>query len=294
MVQKEVESLREFIQRFYNKRNIILEVDNMSIIMFLMKGLKDSALIRRLAMKNPRTSEEMLAIINKYAMAEEATLDTREAKKDKKLSHTDRPRTSKSSHKKRKHDRSVTNVECPSRNKTEYRPLSGKYESLLDGICIFHPQGKHKTRECNRLQGFVDEVLKLARMAEQEKKSEDLKSDFPKAHKEVNHIFGGPDSYESKRKQKLMAQEVMAVGPATPEYVKWSEVPFTFNRSDHLDSIPKLGRYPLIVSPIIEDIKLNQVLVDGGSSLNIMFLKTFDQMGLLDPHCCRVCLHSTE
>jgi hypothetical protein len=44
--------------------------------------------------------------------------------------------------------------------------------------------------------------------------------------------------------------------------------------------VPKSGRYPLIVSPIVKDVKLNQVLVDGGSSLNILFLKTFDQMGL--------------
>jgi hypothetical protein len=42
----------------------------------------------------------------------------------------------------------------------------------------------------------------------------------------------------------------------------------------------KPGWYPLIVSPIIKDVKLNRVLVDGGSPLNILFLKTFDQMGL--------------
>jgi hypothetical protein len=42
----------------------------------------------------------------------------------------------------------------------------------------------------------------------------------------------------------------------------------------------KLGWYPLIVSPIVKDVKLNRVLVDGGSSLNILFLKTFNQMGL--------------
>jgi hypothetical protein len=45
--------------------------------------------------------------------------------------------------------------------------------------------------------------------------------------------------------------------------------------------MPKSGRYPRIVSPIIKDIKLNRVLIDGGSSLNILFLKTFDQMRLL-------------
>jgi hypothetical protein len=39
VVQKKGESLREFIQHFYNKRNIISEVDDKSIIMFFKKGL---------------------------------------------------------------------------------------------------------------------------------------------------------------------------------------------------------------------------------------------------------------
>jgi hypothetical protein len=66
----------------------------------------------------------------------------------------------------------------------------------------------------------------------------------------------------------------------TPEYLKWSEAPITFYCSDHLDFVPKPGWYPLIVSPIVKDVMLNRVLVDGSSSLNILFLKTFNQMGL--------------
>jgi hypothetical protein len=112
------------------------------------------------------------------------------------------------------------------------------------------------------------------------KKPEEPKSDFPEAQKEVNYIYGGLDSYESRRKQKLTAWEVMAVSPATPEYLKWYEVPITFDRSDHPDFVLKPGRHPLIVSPIIKDVKLNRVLINGGSSLNILLLKTFDQMGL--------------
>jgi hypothetical protein len=49
--------------------------------MFFKKSLRDSSLIRELAMKNPRTSQEMLAI-NKYTVADEATLDTREYEKE--------------------------------------------------------------------------------------------------------------------------------------------------------------------------------------------------------------------
>jgi hypothetical protein len=80
-MQKKNESLREFIQRLYNKRNVISEVDDKSIIMFFRKGLRDSSLICKLALKNPRTSEEMLAIANNYALAEEATHDNREAQR---------------------------------------------------------------------------------------------------------------------------------------------------------------------------------------------------------------------
>jgi hypothetical protein len=123
-------------------------------------------------------------------------------------------------------------------------------------------------------------VLKTTKGADQEKKHKEPKGDFPEAHKEVNYIYGGPGFYESRRKQKLIAQEIMAVSPATPEYLKWSKVPITFDHSDHPDFVPKLGRYPLIVCPIIKDVKLNRVLMDGGSSLNTLFLKTFDEMGL--------------
>jgi hypothetical protein len=55
VIQKKRESLREFIHWFYNKRNIIPKVDDKSIVLFFKKRLKDSSLIYKLAMKNPRT-----------------------------------------------------------------------------------------------------------------------------------------------------------------------------------------------------------------------------------------------
>jgi hypothetical protein len=46
--------------------------------MFFKKGLGDPSLICKLTMKNPMTSKAMFAITNRYALAEEATLDSRE------------------------------------------------------------------------------------------------------------------------------------------------------------------------------------------------------------------------
>jgi hypothetical protein len=52
--------------------------DDKSIVMFFKKGLRDPSLIRKLTMKNSRTSQAMFAIANKYALAEGVTLDIRE------------------------------------------------------------------------------------------------------------------------------------------------------------------------------------------------------------------------
>jgi hypothetical protein len=82
IVQKKGESLREYIQRFCNKRNVIPVVDDKSIMMFFKKGLRDSSLIQKLAMKNPRMSEQLFSITNRYVLTEEATLDTREQRKE--------------------------------------------------------------------------------------------------------------------------------------------------------------------------------------------------------------------
>jgi hypothetical protein len=62
-------------------------------------------------MKNPRILEAMFAIANRYALAEEVTLDTREQKKEKDSGHADQPIKSKGQDKKRKMNRSINAVE---------------------------------------------------------------------------------------------------------------------------------------------------------------------------------------
>src|SRR6266540_6537434 len=90
--------------------------------------------------------------------------------------------------------------------------------------------------------------------------------------------MGGSDAYESKRKQKLTARKINAVLPVTPKYLQWLEAPITFGQADHPDHISHPGRYPLVLDPIVRTVKLNRVLIDGGSGLNILFAKTLDDM----------------
>jgi hypothetical protein len=61
-------------------------------------------------------------------------------------------------------------------------------------------------------------------------------------------------------------------------------VAITFNRDDHPDCIPNPGVYPLVIDPIIANTRLTKVLMDGGSSLNIIYAQTLDLLGIMRTH----------
>jgi hypothetical protein len=58
----------------------------------------------------------------------------------------------------------------------------------------------------------------------------------------------------------------------------------TFDHDNHLDYIPNPRVYPLIVDPIIANTRLTKVLMDGGSSLNIICAQTLDLLGIKRTH----------
>ena len=68
--------------------------------------------------------------------------------------------------------------------------------------------------------------------------------------------------------------------PTVPTFLQWSESAITFDRTDHLESIPQPRRYSLVVDPIVGTKRLIKVLMDGGSDLNIMYAEMLDTMGI--------------
>jgi hypothetical protein len=49
---------------------------------------------------------------------------------------------------------------------------------------------------------------------------------------------------------------------------------------DHLEIIPKSGRIPLKVDLLVGMTRLTKSLMDGGSGLNLLYLNTFEGIGL--------------
>jgi hypothetical protein len=72
----------------------------------------------------------------------------------------------------------------------------------------------------------------------------------------------------------------MSIEPAVPTPLWWSEVPITFSREDQWTSFSEPGQFPLVLKPVVAGSKLNKVLIDGGSGLNVLFTKTLKKMKL--------------
>jgi hypothetical protein len=93
-------------------------------------------------------------------------------------------------------------------------------------------------------------------------------------------IFGGPEDDFIRCQHKVRLREVRAIRNAIPKLLHWSSTPITFNWGDHPSSVPRPRSYPLVVNPIVSNKRLTKVLMDGGSSLNILYVETLNAMGI--------------
>src|SRR6266498_3407519 len=191
----------------------------------------------------------------------------------------DNAESSKSKGQKRKGDDLVVAAE---RTRPSRPPRTDDFTKVMESICPFHPKGKHLAKDFYSLKDYMEKHSKgPARDQDGPNKNTGPQVGgpvFPDPELQLNMIYGGSDAYESKRKQKLTAREINAVIPVTPKYLKWSKAPITFDRSDHPGNVPHPGRYPLVLDPIVRIVKLNRILIDGGSGLNILFAKTLDDI----------------
>jgi hypothetical protein len=68
--------------------------------------------------------------------------------------------------------------------------------------------------------------------------------------------------------------------PASSRPLRYSEVPISFSRDDHWTSFSELGKFPIILDPVMAGSQLTRVLIDDGSGLNLLFTSTLKKMGL--------------
>ncbi|KAK1682771.1 hypothetical protein QYE76_043619 [Lolium multiflorum] len=80
--------------------------------------------------------------------------------------------------------------------------------------------------------------------------------------------------------------EVNAVMPAVPRYMLWSDQEITWSFKDHPKIMLNPGGYALVVDLIMRGpetrVKFSKVLIDNGSSINIMYKHTMRTLGITE------------
>jgi hypothetical protein len=94
------------------------------------------------------------------------------------------------------------------------------------------------------------------------------------AKKAVLHIF----TTTEKSDEKSILCVVNAIVPPVPQWLPWSEVDISWTWADHPPIVQKPGWLTLVVDGQVEGFRLTKVLMDGGSSINILYAGTFVRM----------------
>ena len=60
--------------------------------------------------------------------------------------------------------------------------------------------------------------------------------------------------------------------------LKWSKCAITFDSSERLKCAATPGALPMLCSPVISNVTVTKILIDGGAGLNVLFVQTFDRL----------------
>jgi hypothetical protein len=149
---------------------------------------------------------------------------------------------------------------------------------MLKGPYPYKTPVNHTLEQCDMLKKYYSRTATKDGEAKKDGDDGDV-GGFP-AVENVYLIFGGPTVDMSNSQRKRERHEVLAAEKAPPSFLNWSEDAITFSREDHPKRIPNPGQYPLVVDPVIGNAQFSKVLMDGGSSLNILYVHTLCLLGI--------------
>jgi hypothetical protein len=273
-------------------RNRILEVAEVAVIEDFYRGSNDSAFVRAILQKASTTSEQLFREADLYITVDERAQDliggTKPTWRSRDATRTNNP----------------TNVGKRGLVKKftppDHPPLAPE-EDLAEANARWTTSSTpsaRTTRTCATPSGTAETSSILWGTADpsnlclptprggpgeprqRQQQEEGGGGAFPRVDREVNVIFGGHGSQESKRQQKLNDRQILVATTGPPAPYRWSEHPITFTRADQWLNFDHLGKYPLLVDPVIRESRVKKVLVDGGSNINVTFPRTLQGLGV--------------
>jgi hypothetical protein len=167
---------------------------------------------------------------------------------------------------------------------------------MLDQHCKFHSiTGKpaaHTTRQCSFTRDLDQGGHQLPgpppsqpAEAQGNKNRQPAKAigDYPEeANVEQYHVF--TSQTEDPKDEPWFGVEVNADMQVGLQYMHWSEASITWGREDHPPLMPRPRGYALVLSPIVfletYTCWFSRVLIDGGSSINLLYRTSMEKLGI--------------
>jgi hypothetical protein len=84
-----------------------------------------------------------------------------------------------------------------------------------------------------------------------------------------------------KKEMKSISRQVnlaITSPPATTEYLKWSDQPVKFSRTDHPRKVPRPDHSPMVLKAQIGGYDVGRVFMDTGSGINLIYVRTLRAM----------------
>jgi hypothetical protein len=273
------------------QRTKLPNITDSDVIGAFLAGTTCHDLVSKLGRKTPTRASELMDIATKFASGQEAVEAIfRKDKQPQGRPQEDVPEASAQRGMKKgkkklqvKRDAADADLVAAAEHRNPRKPPGGAnlFNKMLKESCPYH-QGpvKHTLEECVMLRRYFHKAGPPAeggRAHDNDKKEGDKPEEFPEVH-DCFMIYGGQVANASARHRKQERWEVCSVKVAAPVYLDWSDKLITFDQGDYPDRVPRPGKYPLVVDPVIGNVRLTKVLMDGGSSLNIIYAET---LGLL-------------
>jgi hypothetical protein len=145
-----------------------------------------------------------------------------------------------------------------------------EFEKLLQKKCPWHPVSNHAAIDCYHLRRTFSKSgggKKSKKPADKEPEDDDQEDQgrnvkFLDASKTVNVIFRGDGDFGSRRDRKLLLRDIMSIEPAVPRSLCWLEIPISFSRDDQWTSFSELGKFPLVLDPVVAEDRLTKVVAE--------------------------------
>ena len=108
-----------------------------------------------------------------------------------------------------------------------------------------------------------------------------IQDEYPEEHGAYVVFTSMADDKHSRQQRQ---QEVNAMASETLEFMHWSEKPINWSRADHPEVMLNPGSYALVLDATFATERLvarfSRVLIDGGSSINILYPDTMEKLGI--------------